>query len=59
MAKSPKPAKGKPNKIQKVMHEYKHGTLSSGSKQGPKVKSRKQAVAIALSEQRKANKGKY
>lgn len=46
-------------KVQKVMHEYKHGTLHSGSKSGPKVKSRKQAVAIALSEQRKANKGGY
>ena len=46
-------------KVQKVMHEYKAGTLHSGSKSGPKVTSRDQAVAIALSEQRKANKGKY
>jgi hypothetical protein len=38
------------------MHEYKHGTLHSGSKTGPKVKSRKQAVAIAL---KKAGKSKY
>lgn len=52
-------AKTKNAKVHKVMHEYKHGTLHSGSKSGPKVKSRKQAVAIALSEQRKANKGKY
>jgi len=36
-------------KIGKVMHEYKEGTLHSGKK-GPVVKSRKQAVAIALSE---------
>jgi len=37
-------------KIRKVMHEFKTGTLHSGSKHGPLVKSRKQAVAIALSE---------
>jgi hypothetical protein len=39
----------KPKKIEKVMREYKEGTLHSG-KGGPVVKSRKQAVAIALSE---------
>lgn len=44
----------KESKVEKVMHEYKEGTLHSGSKKGPKVKSRKQAVAIALSEARKA-----
>jgi len=44
------------NKVQKVMGEYKRGTLHSGSKKGPKVKSRKQAVAIALSEQRRVKK---
>jgi hypothetical protein len=38
------------NKVHKVMSEYKHGSLKSGS--GGKVKSRKQAVAIALSEAR-------
>ena len=32
------------------MHEYKTGALHSGSKKGPVVKSRKQAIAIALSE---------
>lgn len=37
-------------KVTKVMREYKAGTLRSGSKKGPKVKFRKQAVAIALSE---------
>lgn len=36
-------------KVGKVMREYKEGTLHSGKK-GPVVKSRKQAVAIALSE---------
>jgi Family of unknown function (DUF6496) len=39
-------------KIHKVMQEHKSGTLKSGS--GKKVKSRKQAVAIALSEARKS-----
>jgi len=42
-------------KIETVMHEWKHGRLHSGSKTGPVVKSQKQAVAIALSEQRKAS----
>lgn len=41
-------------KAAKVMKEFKAGRLHSGSKTGPKVKSRKQAVAIALSEERKA-----
>lgn len=48
----------KKKKISKVMKEYKEGKLRSGSKKGPKVKSRKQAVAIALSEARKAKKKK-
>ena len=47
-----KMTKGKA-KIEKVMHEFAHGTLHSGSKKGPQVSSRKQAVAIALSEARK------
>lgn len=38
------------SKVHKVMSEYKHGTLHSGSKHGPKVKNRKQAIAIAMSE---------
>lgn len=37
-------------KIGKVMREYKAGKLHSGSKSGPMVKSRKQAIAIAMSE---------
>jgi hypothetical protein len=40
----------KPAKVKKVMSEFKAGTLRSGSKKGPVVKSKKQAVAIALSE---------
>ena len=42
------------DKVRKVMHEFKTGTLHSGSKRGPKVGSRAQAIAIALSEARKA-----
>ena len=37
-------------KIGKVMHEYKAGTLNTGSKKGPIVTSKKQAIAIALSQ---------
>jgi len=40
------------SKVEKTMRERKHGTLRSGS--GKKVKSRKQAIAIGLSEARKA-----
>jgi hypothetical protein len=45
-------------KIGKVMHEYKAGTLNTGSKTGPVVKSRKQAVAIAMSQAGVAKKKK-
>ena len=44
-------------KVAKVMGEYKRGTLHSGKK-GPVVKSRKQAVAIAMSEAGMAKKKK-
>ena len=49
----------KRKKVSKVMREYKAGTLHSGKK-GPVVKSKKQAVAIALSEagMSKKKKGK-
>jgi hypothetical protein len=40
-------------KVKRVMHELKHGTLRSG-RSGKKVTSRKQAIAIGLSEARKA-----
>ena len=39
------------DKVEKAMHERKHGTLKSGST-GKKVTSRKQAIAIGLSEAR-------
>jgi len=39
-------------KVGRVMHEYKHGQLKSGGRK--KVKNRKQAIAIALSEARRS-----
>lgn len=42
------PTAGQKRKVSKVMGERKRGTLKSGS--GRKVKSRKQAIAIAMSE---------
>jgi hypothetical protein len=42
-------------KVGKVMHERKEGTLQSG-RSGKKVTSRKQAIAIGLSEARRAGK---
>jgi hypothetical protein len=49
MAKYSKAAQ---KKVEKVMHEKKRGTLRSG-RSGKKVTSRKQAIAIGLSEARK------
>lgn len=43
-------------KVEKVMHQHKHGTLKSGS--GKKVKNRKQAIAIAMHESGQSKKGK-
>ncbi len=40
-------------KVKRAMHERKHGTLKSG-RSGRKVKSRKQAIAIGLSEARRS-----
>ena len=52
MAKYSKKAQ---DKIEKVMHEFKHGELKSGKGgKGGHVKSRKQAIAIGLSEARQA-----
>ena len=41
------------SKVKRAMHERKHGTLRSG-RSGKKVMSRKQAIAIGLSEARRA-----
>lgn len=46
----------KQKKIKKVMDEWKEGELHSGSKKGPIVKNRKQAIAIALSEAKQLKK---
>jgi len=47
-------SKGAQDSVQKAMHKRKKGTLKSGS--GKKVKSKKQAIAIGLSEARKKGK---
>lgn len=54
MARKKKMKPAKSPKIKKVMEEWEEGELHSGSKKGPIVKNKKQAVAIALSEARKA-----
>ena len=53
----PKETKSQEKTVDRVMHEYAHGELKSGpgGKAG-KVKSRKQAIAIGLSEARKKGK---
>jgi hypothetical protein len=48
-------SKAASKKVEKVMHERKRGTLKSG-RSGRKVTSRKQAIAIGLSEARRAGK---
>ena len=44
------------DKVGKVMHEYAAGQLHSGSKSGPLVKSRDQAIAIGISEAKRKKK---
>ena len=48
-------SKGASNKVEKTMHERKQGTLRSGTS-NKRVTSRKQAIAIGLSEARRAGK---
>ena len=50
--------KAKRDKVHTVVSEFKKGELHSGSKSGPVVKSRAQAIAIGLAEQRRARKKK-
>lgn len=52
---APKMPRSPINKVERVMREFKSGALHSGSKSGPPVTNRKQAVAIGMSEQRKAS----
>lgn len=42
--------------VKETLSEFARGQLHSGSKTGPRVKSRKQALAIALSSQRKGSR---
>ena len=59
MAKQvPRTKAGKQAKVKSVLDEWKAGTLHSGSKKGPVVRSQKQAVAIALSQTGQARKAK-
>ena len=46
------------DKMHKVMREFKEGELHSGSRKGPVVRSKKQAMAIAMSEAGKSRKKK-
>lgn len=48
----------KRGRMQEEMHKYKHGQLHSGSKHGPVVKSREQAIAIGLSESGQSRKSR-
>jgi hypothetical protein len=56
MARKPKTKRGRQEKVRTVMHEFKAGTLKSGAGKHPKVKSRKQAIAIAMSESGQSRK---
>ena len=44
--------------VKQEMHEFKQGTLHSGSAKGPVVTGRKQAIAIALSQSKQSKKKK-
>lgn len=54
--RKPKTAKAKKAAMKQTMGEYKRGDLHSGSDKGPKVKDRKQAVAMAMNEAGMAKK---
>lgn len=49
---------GKKKKVKKVLKEFSEGKLHSGSKKGPQVTSKDQAVAIAMKESGQSNKKK-
>jgi len=55
--KTPHTKKERQDVVGQEMHEFAHGNLHSGSKHGPKVTNRKQAIAIGLSEAGLSNKG--
>lgn len=50
------PKKEKRVRMEEEMEKFKEGEMHSGSKRGPKVKSRKQAIAIGLSESGQSRK---
>lgn len=50
------PKKAKDARMEAEMHKFKHGKMHSGSKKGPLVKDRKQAIAIGLSESGQSKK---
>lgn len=54
MASKAKSKKKSADKMALTMHEFKGGKLHSGSKSGPVVKNKKQAVAIGISQANKA-----
>jgi hypothetical protein len=47
---------GAQRKVKRVMEEYKRGTLKGGKGRHPKVKNRRQAIAIAMSESGQSRK---
>jgi hypothetical protein len=51
-----KPVAKAKTKIKKVLREFKEGKLHSGSKKGPTVTKKAQAIAVALSEAKRAKK---
>ena len=53
---SPRTKRGKKAKVTRVMREFKHGQLKGGSGRHGKVKSRRQAIAIAMSESGQSRK---
>ena len=53
---NPKTKTQKKTVVKQEMHEFKQGTLHSGSTKGPVVKNRKQAIAIALSQSKQSKK---
>jgi 23S rRNA G2445 N2-methylase RlmL len=57
-ARKPRTKKQKRAAMKEVMDEFKAGSLHSGSDKGPKVNSRKQAIAIGLSESGQSRKKK-
>lgn len=48
----------KRERMRAEMEKYKRGEMHSGSKDGPRVKNRKQAIAISLSESGQSKKGR-